>query len=351
MELKEIIVNEYKRRPLMEAADFLKLIYQNEFGGAHIGFCAVQSRESLEAEWDAVPKAEDELYESIGNGLCRANIGRVRQLGVTLDTFARIFHFSTKGTPGNESSFSYKVGTLLELARNGEIPVNADEIEGLYAYMEERDFAPIGHSPAYNARYNPHYRIIMREAALFLPLFARIDALLDEKGGAILAIDGPCGSGKSLLGEMLSFVYNCDVVHTDDFFLPHELKRADRLAEPGGNIDYERFESQALPFLGEGFSYRPYSCKTKAFGSPLSIRKTPLTVVEGAYSHHPKFADKYDLKVFLYADSKAQRKRIEKREGKDKWESFEKLWIPLENEYFSKLKIKEKADFCIFTGE
>ena len=49
------------------------------------------------------------------------------------------------------------------------------------------------------------------------------------------------GSGKSVLGQLLSEVYSCNLFHMDDFFLRPEQRTAERLAEAGGNVDRERF--------------------------------------------------------------------------------------------------------------
>ena len=56
-----------------------------------------------------------------------------------------------------------------------------------------------------------------------------------------VAIDGPCASGKSTLGALLRGVYGANLFHMDDYFLPFARKTPERLAEPGGNVDYERF--------------------------------------------------------------------------------------------------------------
>ena len=43
-------------------------------------------------------------------------------------------------------------------------------------------------------------------------------------------------------------------------------------------------------------------------------------------------------------DEKEQSKRILKRNGPVMHKVFLEKWIPLENEYFEKMKIKEKSD-------
>ena len=71
----------------------------------------------------------------------------------------------------------------------------------------------------------------------------------------IIAIDGRCASGKTTLAQFLAENISCDIVHTDDFFLPFEKRTDERLSLPGGNIDRERLLSEILIPLKNGESY------------------------------------------------------------------------------------------------
>ena len=53
------------------------------------------------------------------------------------------------------------------------------------------------------------------------PVFApALQAVADLDAGALVAVDGRCGSGKTTLGALLAAVFGCAVVHTDDYYLP-----------------------------------------------------------------------------------------------------------------------------------
>ena len=69
----------------------------------------------------------------------------------------------------------------------------------------------------------------------------RIDELLEQKNMVIVAIDGPCTSGKTTLAAKLAEIYDCNVFHMDNFFLRPEQRTAQRLSAPGENVDHERF--------------------------------------------------------------------------------------------------------------
>ena len=62
-----------------------------------------------------------------------------------------------------------------------------------------------------------------------------------DKSPIIIAIDGPCTSGKSAFARDIAKNYDCNVFHMDDFFLTPERKTDERLAIPGGNVDWEGF--------------------------------------------------------------------------------------------------------------
>ena len=79
-----------------------------------------------------------------------------------------------------------------------------------------------------------------------------------EQKRITIAIDGSCTSGKSTLAAALASELDCNLFHMDDFFLRPQQRTAERYAEAGGNVDYERFYREVLKPLktGEVFSYR-----------------------------------------------------------------------------------------------
>ena len=181
-------------------------------------------------------------------------------------------------------------------------------------------------------------------------LINRIDSLLAQRQRVILAIDGPCGSGKTTLAALLKERYDCNVFHMDDFFLRPEQRTPQRFAEPGGNVDYERFlEEVLLPLQsGQPFSYRPFDCKTFTLAQPVAVNPAGLNVIEGSYSQHPYFGDPYDWKVFLTAAPEIQRQRILARPA-FLHQRFFQDWIPMENSYFRQFRIMEQADVVLRT--
>ncbi|ALB45956.1 uridine kinase family protein [Clostridium beijerinckii] len=178
-----------------------------------------------------------------------------------------------------------------------------------------------------------------------------IKNLLKDNEKLVIAIDGRCGGGKSSLGAILAEEFDCSLFHMDDFFLPPRMKTKERLAQPGGNVHYERFEEEILKSLknDEPAVYRKYLCNKGELSQPIKVEPKNLTIVEGSYSLHPTLRDYYDYKIFITIDPKVQHERILKRNGEEKLQDFINKWIPLEEHYFTELDIENKCDIIFDT--
>ena len=159
-------------------------------------------------------------------------------------------------------------------------------------------------------------------------------------------------SGKTTLAALLGRIYDCQTFHMDDFFLRPEQRTAARLAEPGGNVDRERFFHEVLLPLSQGrpVSYRRYDCHTQLLGDAAVCPPKSLNLIEGAYSMHPLLADHYDLSVFLSIPPDLQRQRILQRNGPELAEQFFSTWMPLEQVYFDAMEIPEHCSLVLDAG-
>lgn len=180
----------------------------------------------------------------------------------------------------------------------------------------------------------------------------RVETLLQGKERILVAIDGSCTSGKSTLAAALARELDCNVFHMDDFFLRSQQRTAERLAETGGNVDYERFrEAVLLPLkTGVPFSYHPYDCSTGSLKAPVAVEPRAIAIIEGTYSQHPYFEDPYDLRVFLKVSPEVRQNRILQRPAFLHRRFFEE-WIPMEQRYFNEFGIEEKADLTAWPAD
>ena len=187
------------------------------------------------------------------------------------------------------------------------------------------------------------------EVERYKSIFTQIDRLIEEKGGGIIAIEGGSAAGKTTLAKLIADKYECNVFHMDDFFLRPEQRTKERLDEPGGNVDRERFKVEVLESIlkGEDVCYRRYSCQTQTLQEPVKVKHTGLTVIEGAYSMHPELDGNYDLSVFLKVTPELQMKRIGIRNTPEKQEMFKNVWIPMEMKYQKAFSIEGRCDLVI----
>lgn len=177
-----------------------------------------------------------------------------------------------------------------------------------------------------------------------------VDQIISElyrgKAPFVIAIDGMSGSGKSTFATLLhEAIPESNLFHMDDYFLRPTQRTEARLAEVGGNVDYERFKDEVLSHLDDknGLSFQKYDCCTQTLGEDIFVPWKPVVIIEGSYSHHPYFGDTYDLRLFFEVSPEEQRERILNRNGEKMLERFVSEWIPKENAYFEKFHIKDAA--------
>jgi len=357
MKMKRVLLKHYKRYTKMQIQDMVKLIYQNEFAGGHLISNEEESLAFLEKEFHSLKEcfpdgkeAVDTTFEEISNGLCRLHLRSLRKTSIQLETVNRFFVHTANSVQGSISSFQEKLEIFRQCCVDKELPYPLEEVEAYLDAYRRQGFPQVSHSEAYRAAYSPAYRVVKSQYRDYFELFCRIDALLEARDSVCVAIDGNSGAGKSSFASLIREIYDCHVFHMDDFFLTPELRTEERLKEVGGNVDYVRFKQEVIHGLrsGKAFQYRKYDCSKMAFEQPLTVIPKRLNIIEGCYSLHPTLIDFYDLKVFLGVDKEEQSARILKRNGPLMHKRFLTEWIPLEDEYFEKMKVPEKCDLVFY---
>ena len=348
--IKEIILEHLRKYPFMEITDLIKLVFQNEFGGGHLIKDENISLRRIQEELKSIePNKSLPLTEDIGNGLVRLNLAALDEK-ISPEAINLCFIASANEIKGSVESFESKISVIAKLCKEGSVPFSEKQFAEYMNDYKNTGYAPVSHSEAYRKEYKPAYRIIKKEYAEILEAVSIIEKTAENKRTAV-AIDGRCASGKTALAEKLKRIFHCEIIHMDDFFLPFEKRTSERLAEPGGNIDYERFEDEVLNNLSseKSFSYGIFNCETGKIEKLREIKPSKIIIIEGSYSHHPRFSDNYDVKIFLSTDSGAQLERIKERNGEAWLKMFKEKWIPMEEKYFSAFNIESLADIKLKT--
>ena len=330
--------------PSMQPRDVIKLCYQAARGAEHLLADTSRARAYFDQEYAAVPAdASLPLLEPISPEVARVNLAAWKATGLPADWLFRMFVHSACVVPDGED----RLADCVAQAAN----VVSGRFEGTAWSDAVAEWTAAGrpavhHSEAYRAAEHPSYRIVQRPFGCILPILVRLAA---EPGIRVVAIDGRAASGKTTKASLLHAVLGAPVIHMDDFFLPPALRSEERLAQPGGNVHYERFAEEVLPHLtsGEGFTYRVFDCSRMDYHGLREIPAAPLRIVEGSYALHPQLGDYADLRVFSTVDEAEQMARILRRNGEKMAEMFRTRWIPMEERYFAHFAVREKADICL----
>ncbi|MGM9520857.1 MAG: uridine kinase [Oscillospiraceae bacterium] len=342
-QLSELLKAHLRAHPQARITDAVKYIYQNEFGGGHLITDAPAALARLKEELYSCAASDAPLTEPLGNGLVRLNLYPARER-ISPETLSAMFKLSSEHVQGDMERFYEK----LELLHGLGYP--REELDGYISEYKKAGCPAVSHSPEYRAAYAPAYRVVLSAFGQFFEVFSAADKLLSERENVTVAIDGMCASGKTTLARLLGEVYDANVFHADDYFLPPEKRTVERLSEPGGNMDRERLLMEAVMPIsrGEECVTRRFDCSTFELLPPVRHPKKRLNIIEGSYCLHPELRSGYTLKVMLRTDYNTQLERLKRRDP-DRLGQFIERWIPLENSYFDNLKIAEAADIIIDT--
>lgn len=181
---------------------------------------------------------------------------------------------------------------------------------------------------------------------------ARVEALQAQgKRPVVIGIDGMAASGKTTITALLEQTLDASVIHMDDFFLPQGFRTPERLRTPGGNVYYERFQQEVVPYLrcGELFGYRVFDAHKHEYTGTRVIAPKPVILVEGSYCMHPELGDIYDLRIFSKVSPDEQMQRIKATRARVA-DMYKAMWIPMENRYHEAFDIEAKCDLVITSG-
>lgn len=344
---KKALLLQCEKYPKLSVTDLFKFIYQSSFGCEHLVSDVASVKAYLCKEAESAPPATGDLIEPLDGDYCRVHLDYLKE-GLNADTFAKLFVLSGSHVTDGKEQLEEKLSVLLELAQSAVLPFSEEDVEEALKKWRSEGYPACHHSEGFRAAYAPAYRLMKKEFVRFLPLFARIDRGLAQ-GSVTLAIEGGSASGKTTLSELLCRVYDCTVFHMDDFFLRPEQRTPERFAEPGGNVDRERFLTEVLMPLSknEMIQYRRFDCGTFTILPPEEKKPSALNIIEGAYSMHPELSGYYNLSAFLEISQELQKVRIGKRNSPELAKRFFEEWIPMEMRYFENMDVKERCDSII----
>ena len=332
--------------PRMQPQDYVKLAFQSEFGVGHLLSDREAAYAYLEKELNATPTdVLEPLTVPIGGGFARLNLAAAKPYLSP----ALIFKMLERSvTPkGTREGFERKISLIRRSAKLGLLPCDGDAVA---REAEALGDALPTHSALYKRLYGASYRLITDELATLAPAICLISDALRKAGKITVGIDGRAASGKTSAAALLAELFDATVISTDDYFLPVERKTPERLAHPGGNLDFERLVSEvALHHRDESIAHARFDCATQTLLPAVTEPRKELLIVEGAYAMREEMRDIYDVKLFFTTDKETQRLRIRLRDGEALLSRYEEEWIPLEEAYISAQTPYALCDLVITT--
>ena len=331
--------------PKMEIQDVMKLLYQSEFGGGHLISNEEMSLKRIQEEYECINENEMvcmSVIEPIGDRMCRIYLSAITN-GMKPEVLNQIFVKSANHRTGTIEGLEAKLNQFMEACEQGILTFEPSSVKCVWEAWKEEGYPAKSHSATYREAYHPAYRVI---EASYRQIYDVICEVEKADRPFVVGIDGMSSSGKTTMGNLLKMNYpEANLFHMDDYFLQPHQRTAERLAEAGGNVDYERINEEIISNLAnpEGLTYRAFDCQTQSIGEENFVPWSSLVFVEGCYSHHPYFGDPYDLRVFSEISPEEQVERIRVRNGEKMLKRFVEEWIPRENQYFETYKIKEKS--------
>lgn len=349
MNLEQYLMQQLAMHPSIQAQDLVKLCYQVAYGAEHLLSDLHAARNYLEKEYALTEANDIALYEAISDDVCRVNLAAWKFKNLPPEWLFQMFAASSDRKGGSKELFFDSLQAAENIVKQGHTGISQKDWQTYVTEYKKIGMPAVHHSTQYREHETPAYRIVNAKYIRLFPLLEQAAKRVHNNKVCVIAMDGRAASGKSTMAGQLKMILGASVIRMDDFFLPLELRTEERLQTPGGNVHYERFAKEVLPYLSlpQPFSYRKFDCGNMDYDGECIIEPTRYRIVEGSYSCHPQFGDYADLTVFSDASPEEQLRRILRRNGEEMAETFRKKWIPLEENYFEFYHISQKADVIL----
>ena len=177
----------------------------------------------------------------------------------------------------------------------------------------------------------------------------------------ILAVDGPSGSGKSEIADVVARSLDAARVESDDFYAS-SLTDSDWEARTDAErardcIDWKRLRREVLlpfrsglPAVWHPFDWDSGPLEDRTFPlrpDPRRLEPCPVLVLDGAYSSRAELAELLDMTVLVTAAEATRRRRQASRDGAEFLQAWCDRWAGAEAHYFTTLRPPEAFDLVV----
>ncbi len=158
--MKAAILTEKLLHPCAQPQDYIKLMFQSEFGPGHIIPDPDRARNRLYEEWQQVKDLPAENRQDIGGGYIRLCIKGIDESRLEEINTAFVTSANEKG--GSDAGFLAKLELFLKMAREGCFGFDRQTAENAVSEYLKDGIRPTSHTKTYHRHYAPAYRVVKK---------------------------------------------------------------------------------------------------------------------------------------------------------------------------------------------
>ena len=158
--MKAAILNEKSIHPYAQPQDYIKLIFQSEFGPGHLIPNPDWAKNRLYEEWQQVKDMPAENPQDIGGGYIRLCIKGIDES--RLEEINTAFVASANEKTGSEAGFMAKLELFLAMAGENSFDFDLNTAENAVKEYLKDGIRPTSHTKVYHRHYAPAYRVVKK---------------------------------------------------------------------------------------------------------------------------------------------------------------------------------------------
>ena len=158
--MKTAILTEKSIHPYAQPQDYIKLIFQSEFGPGHLIPNPDWAKNRLYEEWRQVKDMPAENPQDIGGGYIRLCIKGIDES--RLEEINTAFVASANEKTGSEAGFMAKLELFLEMAGENCFDFDLNTAENAVKEYLKGGIRPTSHTKVYHRHYAPAYRVVKK---------------------------------------------------------------------------------------------------------------------------------------------------------------------------------------------
>ena len=159
--MNEYILLEKQLHPFALPQDYIKLIFQQEFGPGHLIAAPVYAENRLMNEWQETHNLPYEAEQNIGNGYVRVSLKGLDE--AQLKKLNQAFVTSANQMSGSNLAFESKLDELIVMAKDGVFDFDFDEAKAAVEEYLAGGIRPTSHTKQYHEHYKPAYRVVKKD--------------------------------------------------------------------------------------------------------------------------------------------------------------------------------------------